>query len=160
MKRHTRSADAAATKEAPRTKLGILDGLLGYHLRRAQVVVFQHFATSVGAAGVTPAQLGVLAVINANPGTSQTRLGAALGIDRSTVVGMIDELEATGLVQRASAPNDRRSHALRLSEQGAATLRRLEAVVRAHENDVARRLGASERRQLIALLRRIVPPPG
>lgn len=158
MKRHTRSADAAEANEGRRTKLGILEGLLGYHLRRAQVAVFQHFAATVGAAGMTPAQLGVLSVINANPGLSQTQLGTTLGIDRSTVVGMIDGLEAQGLVQRAPAPNDRRSHALQLTEQGTTALRRLEAAVRAHESEVASGLGPVERRQLIALLRRIAPP--
>jgi DNA-binding MarR family transcriptional regulator len=160
MKRPTRSAEAAKAKDGRRTKLGILDGLLGYHLRRAQLAVFQHFAATVGAAGITPAQLGVLCVINANPGLSQTRLGTALGIDRSTVVGMIDQLEGQGLVRRTPSPNDRRSHALQLSEPGATALRRFEAAVRAHENAVASRLGPADRRRLIALLRRIAPPQG
>ena len=147
--------DGQATARGPR--LGLLDTLLGYHLRRAQVAVFQHFAGTVGIAGVTPGQLGVLAVIDANPGLSQTRLGAVLGIDRSTVVGMIDGLEARGLVLRQAAPHDRRSHALQLSAAGVAMLRRLEETVRAHEDVIAAALSPAERRQLIELLRRVAP---
>jgi DNA-binding MarR family transcriptional regulator len=136
-------------------ELGMLKSLLGYHLRRAQVAVFQHFAGTVGEADITPGQFGVLSVISDNPGLSQTQLGNALGIDRSTVVAVIDRLEARNLVVRAAAPNDRRSHALKLSQQGAALLRRLEDLVRAHERHIGRNLSADDQRQLIELLDRI-----
>ncbi|HUK00422.1 MAG TPA: MarR family transcriptional regulator [Stellaceae bacterium] len=136
-------------------RLGFLDTLIGYHLRRAQVGLFQHFARTVGRAGVTPGQLGVVAMIGANPGLSQTGLGRALGIDRSTMVALIDALEERGLVVREVSPNDRRSHALRLSSKGTELLGRLEEAARAHESDWAGALSAAERRQLIELLRRL-----
>lgn len=135
--------------------LGLLQGLLGYKLRRAQVAVFQNFTEMVGAAELTPGQFGVLVVIDANPGLSQTQLGNALGIDRSTVVAVIDRLEARGLVTREASPNDRRSHALHLSENGRATLRRLTERVRAHEREIARHLSAEEQARLIELLGRV-----
>ena len=135
--------------------LGLLPGLLGYNLRRAQVAVFQHFTEMVGASELTPGQFGVLVVIDANPGLSQTQLGNALGIDRSTVVAVIDRLEARGLVARQPAPNDRRSHALHLSDSGKATLRRLTERVRAHEHEIARHLSAEEQTRLIELLGRV-----
>lgn len=136
-------------------ELGILKSLLGYHLRRAQVAVFQHFADTVGEVAITPGQFGVLAVINSNPGLSQTQLGNALGIDRSTVVAVIDRLEARGLVVRAAQPNDRRSHALQLAEAGIALLHRLEAMVREHEQQIARELTSEDQRLLISLLDRV-----
>ena len=58
--------------------LGLLSSLLGYNLRRAQVAVFQNFTDMVGAAELTPGQFGVLVVIDANPGLSQTQLGNEL----------------------------------------------------------------------------------
>ena len=147
---------AAGKAAKPRAvRLGLLDGLVGYHLRRAQVALYKHFAATAGASGVTPGQFGVLAIIDANPGLSQARLGGALGIDRSTLVGVLDGLERRGLVVRAAAPGDRRSHALRLSDKGAELLRRLAIAVRAHEAQLAHGLSQAERRQLIALLRRI-----
>jgi DNA-binding MarR family transcriptional regulator len=145
---------AGADRDAE-ISLGLLAGLLGYNLRRAQVAVFQNFAEMVGAAELTPGQFGVLVVIDANPGLSQTQLGNALGIDRSTVVAVIDRLEARGLVARQPAPNDRRSHALHLSDNGKATLRRLTQRVRVHEREIARHLSAEEQAQLIELLGRV-----
>jgi len=135
--------------------LGLLTSLLGYHLRRAQVAAFQNFAEVVGPSELTPGQFGVLVVINANPGLSQTQLGNALGIDRSTVVAVIDRLESRGLVTRGPSPNDRRSHALHLSAAGAAALARLTERVRAHERTIARDLTAEEQASLIALLRKL-----
>lgn len=134
---------------------GVLEELIGYHLRRGQVAVFQDFAAAMGRIGLTPGQFGVLALIQANPGLSQSALGLAMGIDRSSVVAVIDRLEDRGLVQRAAAANDRRSYALRLSADGmrqfAVALKR----VYAHEKNIARRLTVAERAQLLALLRRV-----
>ena len=95
--------------------LGHLSALLGYHLRRAEVFAFQNFAAHLGADGVSPGQLGVLLLVEANPGSNQTRIGKALGIDRSTLVSIIDMLEKRGLIRREPSPTDRRSHALVLS---------------------------------------------
>lgn len=144
-----------ASDSAPPSALGLLPDLLGYHLRRAQLAVFQDFAATIDGADITPGQFGVLALIDANPGLSQTRLGQILGIDRSTVVGVIDKLEARSLVERAQRPNDRRSHALKLSQQGIKHFRELSRKVRLHENRVAEDLSAREREQLIALLQRL-----
>jgi DNA-binding MarR family transcriptional regulator len=145
----------AVKKPAQASALGVLPGLLGYHLRRAQVAVFQDFAREMARFEVTPGQFGVLQVIAANAGLSQTALGKTMGIDRSTVVAVIDRLEERGLVVRAASPTDRRSHALRLSEAGERTLKQLEERVRAHERRIAAPLGPGEREQLIELLRKL-----
>jgi DNA-binding MarR family transcriptional regulator len=150
--------DRPSDKGGNAIDLGMLPELLGYQLRRAQVAVFQHFGETMGTLDITPGQFGMLTVISANPGLSQTQLGNALGSDRSTVVAMIDRLEARGLVVRATAPNDRRSHALRLSEDGAALLKKLEAMVRAHERHISRALSADDQQRLIQLLGRVGRP--
>jgi DNA-binding MarR family transcriptional regulator len=139
----------------PKAAFGFLPDLLGYHLRRAQSAVFQDFAVSMSGADITPGQFGVLALIEANAGLSQTRLAQILGIDRSTLVAVIDKLERQGLVERAARPNDRRSHVLKLSRGGLARFRSLERRVRQHEARIARQLSARERATLIALLQRI-----
>ena len=100
-------------------------------------------------------QFGVLVVVEANPGLSQTQLGNALGIDRSTVVAVIDRLESRGLLTREPSPNDRRSHALHLSRAGAEALKRLAERVREHERTIARDLTDAEQASLIALLRKV-----
>jgi DNA-binding MarR family transcriptional regulator len=136
---------------------GFLTGLIGYQVRRAQVAVFQHFAGAFAGLDLTPGQFGALVVIHANTGLSQSALGTALGVDRSTVVPLIDRLEARGLVVRAPSPRDRRSHALQLSPAGRALLGQAEAQVKAHEAVIARRLSDAERRSLLDLLARIGP---
>ncbi len=148
--------DSATGRDA--VDLGRLAGLLGYHLRRAEVSAFQNFAAHLGADGISPGQLGVLLLVQANPGSNQTRIGRALGIDRSTLVSIVDTLEARGLVRREPSPTDRRSHALKLSDEGAAFLRTLRPRLDAHEAEIARNLSPAERAHLIDMLRRLAAP--
>jgi DNA-binding MarR family transcriptional regulator len=150
----TETASVAVETGRP-IDLGLLPDLLGYHLRKAQLAVFQDFARTVGEGELTPGQFGVLVVIERNPGLSQTRLGQTLGIDRSTLVAVIDRLETRGLVERADAPHDRRSYALHVSPAGRALLQHLVARVRAHEDHIVGDLDAGEKAALIAALRRI-----
>lgn len=134
---------------------GLLPQLLGYHLRRAQLAVFHDFAAAVGVEAITPGQFGVLTLVRANEGLNQSELGEAMGVDRSTVVAVIDKLERRGLLRRTPAPNDRRSYALRLSAEGRAMLDRLEPLVRRHEARIAAGLEPAEQQTLIGLLKRV-----
>ncbi len=135
--------------------LGLLPGLLGYQLRRAQIAAFQHFAATVGQAGVTPGWFGLMVIVANNEGLSQTRLARTLGIDGSTMVAMIDRLEENDWVRRQRSEVDRRSHALYLTEEGSELLARLTPLVEAHEADLARSLSADDKKTLLALLAKI-----
>lgn len=133
----------------------ILPDTVGYHLRRAQVALFGNFNRTVGDLQVTPGQFGVLTLIDANPGLTQSALARAVGIERSTMVAAIDVLQGRGLVERRSSQLDRRSNALHLSEQGEIVLGKLKKLVRQHEERVLRNLTVPEREQLRDMLRRI-----
>jgi DNA-binding MarR family transcriptional regulator len=137
---------------------GRIDDLLGYHLRRAQVVMFQDFADAMAETGVSPGQIGVLLLVAANPGINQTTVGNALGIDRSTLVSMLDRLEERKVVARTPSPRDRRSHALILTAKGQEFLAGLLPRLDLHEQRIAARLDARERATLIDLLRRVSGP--
>jgi DNA-binding MarR family transcriptional regulator len=150
-----KTAKAETQKVPTEADFGLLPDILGYHLRRAQAAVFQDFAATMNGANVTPGQFGVLALIEANAGLSQTRLAEILGIDRSTLVAVIDKLEGQGLVERAARPNDRRSHALKLSREGQSRFESLAKLVKKHEARIAHQLSARERQTLIDLLQRI-----
>jgi DNA-binding MarR family transcriptional regulator len=152
---NSRSKGARANRTNRKIDFDLLPGLVGYQLRRAQLSVFGNFADVVGAHNVTPGQFGVLVLIDANRGLNQSELGKAMGVDRSTVVAVIDRLESAGLVVREAAPNDRRSYALKLSDAGDSLLRTLRPLVRAHEDAVAADLSGEERDLLIDLLRRL-----
>ncbi|HEX7007277.1 MAG TPA: MarR family transcriptional regulator [Alphaproteobacteria bacterium] len=142
----------------PPLDFGRIDDLLGYHLRRAQVVMFQDFAETMAETGVSPGQIGVLLLVAANPGVNQTTVGNALGIDRSTLVSMLDRLEERKAIARTPSPRDRRSHALLLTAKGREFLDGLLPLLDQHERRIAARLDAHERATLIDLLRRISTP--
>ena len=120
--------------------------------------MFAHFADSI-ARQATPGQFGVLTLIGANPGLTQSALASAVGIERSTMVAVIDTLEGRDLVERRASQIDRRSNALVLSAAGAAIMDKLRPIVAGHENRFAGNLSLAERRQLIDLLRRLPDGP-
>jgi DNA-binding MarR family transcriptional regulator len=146
------------TDDTPRARaraplqLGRLERLLGYALRRAQVRVFQDFAAEMKEFGLTPGQLGALLLIEANKGLSQSELGNALGIDRSSVVPLIDRLQRRGWVRRAARASDRRAHALELAPGGTALIARFLPHLEAHEARIAAGLSPADRERLFALL--------
>lgn len=135
--------------------LGPLPDLIGYNLRKAQVAVFQHFQAAITPHDITPGQFGVLVMILENEGLSQSDLGTAVGIDRSTMVAVIDRLESRGLVVRAPSPNDRRSYALRLSPEGKKLMDELIPRIQKHDQSLVAALNAEEQARLIDYLQRI-----
>ena len=149
----------AARRTAPRDKkrpalsLGVLDGHLGYFLRRIQVWVFQDFLRTLARLDIRPAQYSVLAVIEANPGLSQSDLADFLGIERARLARMLDRLEKRELAKRKASPRDRRSHALYLTREGQKVLKRVKALAAQHEANLTDKLGAENRRVMIDLLR-------
>jgi len=139
---------------ADRLELGPLPDLLGYQLRLAQLAVFRDFERSAGGLGVSPGRFGLLALVEANPGVSQSRLAHAVGLDRSTMVAVLDQLEDRGLVERRAGP-DRRTNGLWLTRDGRRVVAQLKRRIGEHEARIAARLSAKERETLLALLRRL-----
>lgn len=149
-------ASEGARCEATGLSYGQLPQVLGFHLRRTQVAIFRHFSRTVGAEmDITPGLLGMLQVIAANPGLAQSRLAEAMGVDRSAIVKVVDQLQARGLVVREPSPNDKRSHSLHLTEEGETKLQAMKQRMREHEDDFTAALSTEERRTLIDLLARL-----
>lgn len=134
---------------------GALPQLLGYRLRLAQQAVFHDFASSVH--GLSPGRVGLLILIDANPGVTQSRLAEAAGRDRSTMVGVFDLLEGRGLIERRRGA-DRRTNGLWLTRAGRRLLTRALRAIDRHERRIASRLSPGERRQLLGLLAKISGP--
>jgi DNA-binding MarR family transcriptional regulator len=133
-------------------KPGMLPGLLGYRLRVAQQALFRDFAASV--AELSPGRVGILLLVEANPGVTQSRLAQAVALDRSTLVGVLHALEERGLVERRRG-EDRRTNGLWLTAAGRTTVGKLKRRIEQHEQRVAARLTANEREQLIGLLEKL-----
>jgi DNA-binding MarR family transcriptional regulator len=133
--------------------LGVLNGHVGYFVRRFQVWIFQDFVRTLAPFDIRPAQYSVLVVIDANPGLSQADLANTLGIERARLVRLLDGLEGRGLTRRLPSPNDRRSHALFLTRDGQQKLKRIKTLAAAHEARVEAALGSASRNQVLSALR-------
>jgi DNA-binding MarR family transcriptional regulator len=139
--------------------MGELPGLVGYALRRAQLVIFQDFYRTFAEVRIRPAQFSILTILERNPGLKQTDVAAVLGIKRTNFVVLLDELERRGLAQRRAAAGDRRSSALYLTEKGRALVRKLKKMVVAHDKRVTACIGIKGRKQLFKLLHRLAAEP-
>ncbi|WP_131738158.1 MarR family winged helix-turn-helix transcriptional regulator [Actinomadura roseirufa] len=106
--------------------------------------------------GITVRGLVVLLALPMYGPVNQRDLIGHIGIDKSTMVRLIDELEEAGLVSRERAPQDRRAYLIVLTPRGERVLaeaRRLFEEANAH---IFGSFTEAERRQLVDLLRRLI----
>jgi DNA-binding MarR family transcriptional regulator len=105
--------------------------------------------------GLHPYHFGVMLVLDEGSRETQGSIADALGYDRGQLVGLLDELEEQGLVERKRDPNDRRRHIVRLTSEGKKALRRLRALAKQLEDDFLTPLSDDERQALHSLLLRL-----
>ena len=106
--------------------------------------------------GHAPRYLGLLMIIGANPGSNQSSLAEAVGLRRSSLVAILDQLERDGIVRRDPAPDDRRSKAVRLTGHGSRVLKELTEEAEAHEAALTRGIPEADLAILRAALDRII----
>jgi DNA-binding MarR family transcriptional regulator len=120
----------------------------------------RRFAERLAPLDLHPRHFGMLSHLAAAEGQSQQALSLALGIHRSAVVALVDDLEQRGLAQRRRDPNDRRAYTLYLTPPGRELLADLQRAAEEREAELLTALDASERSQLIALLQRVAESQG
>jgi DNA-binding MarR family transcriptional regulator len=138
----TPSADTAAAEYA---------GQLFFRLWR---VSHTRTAEALDSLGLTTAHFALLNVLGTHEGAIQQELGARMGIDPSTMVSLIDQLEAAGLAKRRPRPTDRRAREVVITPKGRRVLEKARGLAAQVEDDVLRGLSGPERRRMLALLRR------
>ena len=136
-----------------------LRGYTGLLISRMGVIAQKHFSAKLEAVGLTPRMWGALNVLEAEGPVTQGALCKGIGMDPSSMVSTIDELEAKGLVERRPHPGDRRAHALYVTDSGRETLSRGREVALATQDELLAPLSEDEREQLRSLLLRIAVAP-
>jgi DNA-binding MarR family transcriptional regulator len=134
--------------DAPVTEFA---GQLFFRLWRASHV---RAANALESLHLTPALFGLLNVIAAGEGSNQQELGSAMGIDRSTMVSLIDQLEGAGFAKRRPSARDRRAREVVITPKGRRVLQRARRLIAQVEDEVLGGLTVAERSELLALLRR------
>ena len=130
--------------------------VLGLYLHIAYHRVMSTFGRKVGHGQVSPAVIGVIAMLAERPGISQARLARLMGQERATIGTTVARAIDAGFVVRTDAHGDARSYALSLSPRGERMLRTLRRRIAEHEKAAGRPLTASERRTLRTLLHKLV----
>jgi DNA-binding MarR family transcriptional regulator len=132
----------------------ILHTLLGYNIRRAQIVLWRDFALNVAEVEIRPGMFSALALVHANPGIAQVELSSELGIDKASMVTLIDRLEDAGWILRTRSSEDRRRQGITLTPNGERTYKSLKREMLDHERKFAALFTPRERDQLVRLLQR------
>jgi DNA-binding MarR family transcriptional regulator len=127
-----------------------LAGHAGFHLRRASSVLMADLSERLAQLDLRPAVASTLVLIGANPGITQSKIGAALGIQRANMAPMAARLIERGLI--AGAPVDGRSIGFRLTTEGEAITAGARERMEQHDARFLGALPAAQRQDLIALL--------
>jgi DNA-binding MarR family transcriptional regulator len=125
--------ELAESGSDPKLTFEDLDGLLGYRLRRAQGAMHRAYMAAVAGLDLTQKQTATLWLIHGNPGVAQVSVAAALGMDRATMMALVDRLEERGLVIRKKSSTDRRRQELYATPAGEKMLRKVKARIATHE---------------------------
>jgi DNA-binding MarR family transcriptional regulator len=132
-----------------------LEQFAGYQLRLAYVAISRHFAAAMAHLDLTQKQTGVLLLIGANAGVSQIALATELGMDRASMMAIVDRLEDRKLILRERSRQDGRRQELYLTPKGRKVLAQARTALTAHDRWITDRYTETELATLISLLKRI-----
>lgn len=132
-----------------------LESLVGYNARRAALALIDLFLRRMEIYELRPVDFSVLSLVNHNPGITSRQLCTTLGILPPNLVGMVNAMEARGLIVRTPHPRDRRAMGLHLTEAGRKLMRKAERTAADLEAEGSSQLTPAETRTLIRLLKKI-----
>ncbi len=140
----------------PATAHASLEALPGHSIRRLQQIAVAIFLDETSAFGITPVQYAALQAVSVEPALDQRTLAKTIGFDTSTIGGVIDRLEARGLLRRNASTEDRRVRLLTITPEGAALLKAVEPAMLQAQKRILAPLPAAERKQFMQMLKVLV----
>lgn len=128
----------------------------GYALFKTAMRMKTKMADLVGPYGMIPAQIGIIMILKESGPMNQMTLGESMGVDKATMVKLIDGLEEQKLIKRTTSPEDRRAKFISLTEKGI----KVQAVVlqksKAVEDEFLEPLTATERKAFRGILDKLL----
>ena len=141
--------------------------MLGYLLKHAHLALEQRAQAALADIGVTVRDLGALRVIASGEARSQQEAAAVLGVDRTSMVALLDTLERKGIIARTPSEQDRRRNVIALTDHGWEVFRQAESRYSETERDFTATLGDAGAAGLRQALQTVLasppgplPPPG
>jgi DNA-binding MarR family transcriptional regulator len=127
-----------------RLTAGEMESWLSYKIRLVQILAYRAFEARMSASGRAPRYLGLLSIIEAHPGQPQSRLAEAVALRRSSLVTILDQLQADGIVERRPSESDRRTNGVWLTRAGLKAVQSLREEAARHESKLREGLSNEE----------------
>jgi DNA-binding MarR family transcriptional regulator len=132
---------------------------MAFLLKHARLALAELTGPALEPYGIDGRSLAVLTVLAGPRPLSQQEAGARLGVDRTTMVALIDGLESSALVRRSPHPADRRKNVVELTASGRRLFRRALSASEEAERRFLAPLGEDEAARLKASLRLLIGLP-
>jgi MarR family transcriptional regulator, lower aerobic nicotinate degradation pathway regulator len=129
-----------------------LSSLPGHAIRRLHQIAVAIFLDETANFGITPVQFAALNAVVQQPGVDQRTLAKTIGFDTSTIGGVVDRLEARGLMQRNASTSDRRVRLLTITAAGEALLAAAIPAMLAAQKRILAPLPAAQRKEFLRML--------
>lgn len=133
---------------------------IGFMLSKVGNAVSERFASTISEYGLVPRQFFVLNLISEHQGESQQAIAESVGVAKSQMVAVIDELEEKGMLERRANPDDRRQHALYVTKRGMELRDVARGAARQHERWIRDQVSAEEAEVVLAALQKIAVAEG
>ena len=154
-KARSKKTDPVSGSAVDKVDSTYLQSLMGYNARRAALSIIELFLERLAPYGLKPVDFSVLSTILHNPGVTSRQLCSALNLLPPNLVGLIQTLEARGLIERKPHPHDGRAVGLHPTAQGKTLMEQAEQTASDLEIEKTARLTPAQRKTLLDLLQKI-----
>nr|WP_246385730.1 MarR family transcriptional regulator [Novosphingobium hassiacum] len=148
-------AEITRQSVVPDLDLDGIDAVLGLHIGTVNTLFVTRLERHLDALSVTPKQVAILWLINANPGIKQTDLSKFFQIERPTVHQFVRQLLKNGFAVNEPSKLDRRAGGLWLTDSGRETLAKARTAISEHEEKLTATLTAREKSELYRILMKL-----